>query len=163
MIYLDPSQLWNCLAQFHGVIYKDASTESSCILMKLDIPTGFSAIVSRESSFVAPGIFLSLWSISQGFKSHLWGAFVKRPRKHAEIYLFGFNSCSKHPSPQGALLSGQPHTIQQKLGEWLLSLPVSYLVSSRPSVKSSPDRAVGSSDQPPGIYLSGVLGSLWTS
>lgn len=117
----------------------------------------------RESSFVAPGMFLGLWSISHGLTSHFWGAFVKRPRKYPEIYLFGFNSCSKHPSPQGALLSGQPHIIQQKLGWWLLSLPVSYLVSSRSSVKPSPGRAVGSSDQPPGIYLSGLLGSLLTS
>lgn len=113
--------------------------------------------------FCSSRYFLSLWSISHGLTSHFWGAFVKRPRKYPEIYLFGFSSCSKHPSPQGALLSGQPSIIQQKLGEWLLSLPVSYLVSSRSSVKSSPDRAVGSSDQPPGVYLSGVLGSLWTS
>lgn len=113
--------------------------------------------------FCSSRYFLSLWSISHSLTSHFWGAFVKRPRKYTEIYLFGFSSRSKHPSPQGALLSGQPSIIQQKLGEWLLSLPVSYLVSSRASVKPSPDRAVGSSDQPPGVYLSSVLGSLWTS
>lgn len=57
MIYLDPSQLWNCLAQFHGVIYKDSSAESSCILRSFLFPPPAEAVVSRESSFVAPGIF----------------------------------------------------------------------------------------------------------
>lgn len=142
MIYLDPSQLWNCLAQFHGVIYKDSSAESSCILRSFLFPR----LLSRSQPwelFCSSRYFLSLWSISHGLTSHFWGAFVKRPRKYPEIYLFGFSSCSKHPSPQGALLSGQPSIVQQKLGEWLLSLPVSYLLSSRSSVKQSPDRAVG--------------------
>lgn len=70
MIYLDPSQLWNCLAQFHGVIYKDSSAESSCIFRSFLFPPPSWSRSQPWELFCSSRYFLSLWSISHGLTSH---------------------------------------------------------------------------------------------